>query len=279
MGPEKHDRRSREPASRLGSGKRPHRVKRVLITGASGLVGRVLIERLSDRYELVAHSRKPSGHAGAVGDISSFETVLSIVADTAPHAIVHLAAAATVESPWPEVLSSNVIGTYNVFEAARIAGVELVVFASSNHVIGGYELEGGPSLYRNDDTRLYDEHSELKPDSLYGASKVFGEALGRFYSDRLGVRVICLRIGSVVKEDDPAIAARSGSGDWLGLTPDQLLLRYQATWLSQRDCAELFACALESQVPWAVAYGTSDNRRKIWDLTSARELLGYRPID
>jgi nucleoside-diphosphate-sugar epimerase len=202
-----------------------------------------------------------------------------MIADVAPHAVVHLAAASSVESPWSEVLSSNIIGTYNVFEAARIAGVEQVVFASSNHVIGGYELEGSPSLYRIEDTRQYDEHSDLKPDSLYGSSKIFGEAVGRFYSDRHGLRVVCLRIGSVLKDDDPAVAARSGSGGWLGLTPERLLLRYQATWLSQRDCAELFACALESQVPWAVAFGTSDNRRKIWDLTSARELLGYRPSD
>jgi nucleoside-diphosphate-sugar epimerase len=254
-------------------------MKRVLITGASGLIGRVLIERLNHRYDLVLHSHRPSSHSSLVGDISDYETVRSMVADAAPYAVVHLAAAASVESPWPEVLSSNITGTYNVFEAARISGVELVVFASSNHVIGGYELEGSQSLYRMDDARVYDEHSDLKPDSLYGVSKVFGEALGRFYSDRHGVRVVCLRIGSVVKEDDPAIASRSGSGGWLGLTPDQLLLRYQATWLSQRDCAELFACALESQVTWAVAYGTSDNRRKIWDLTSARELLGFRPSD
>jgi nucleoside-diphosphate-sugar epimerase len=254
-------------------------LKRVLITGASGLIGRVLTERLSDRYDLVLHRRRPLERGGLTGDLSSFETVRSIVAHAAPYAVVHLAAASSVESPWPEVLNSNIIGTYNVFEAARSAGVELVVFASSNHVIGGYELEGSPSLYRIDDTRLYDEHSELKPDSLYGASKVFGEALGRFYSDRHALRVVCLRIGSVVKDDDPAIAARSGSGGWLGLAPDQLLQRYQATWLSQRDCAELFACALESQALWAVAYGTSDNRRKIWDLTSARELLGFRPSD
>jgi nucleoside-diphosphate-sugar epimerase len=213
------------------------------------------------------------------GDISNFEAVRSMVAGAAPHAVVHLAAAASVESPWPEVLGSNIIGTYNVFEAARAAGVELVVFASSNHVIGGYEIEGSPSLYQIDDSRVYDEHSDLKPDSLYGASKVFGEALGRYYSDRHGLRVVCLRIGSVVKDDDPAVASRSGSGGWLGLTPDELLLRYRATWLSQRDCAELFACALDSQVRWAVAYGTSDNRRKIWDLTSARELLGFRPAD
>jgi nucleoside-diphosphate-sugar epimerase len=254
-------------------------VKRVLVTGGAGLIGRVLIERLSDRYEFVVHTRRPFDGTSVVGDLSDFDAVHSIVADAGPHAIVHLAAAASVELPWSDVLTSNIVGTYNVFEAARINSVELVVFASSNHVIGGYEIEGGPDLYRIDDTRVYDEHSDLRPDSLYGASKAFGEALGRLYSDQHGVRVVCLRIGSVLRDDDPAIAARSGSASWLGLTPDQLLARYQATWLSQRDCAELFACALESRLPWALAYGTSDNRRKIWDLTSARELLGFHPAD
>lgn len=254
-------------------------MKRVLVTGASGLIGHVLIERLSDRYDLVLHSRRSLPQGGPRGEISNFETVRTMVADAAPFAIVHLAAAATLEATWPDVLSANIVGTYNVFEAARLAGVELVVFGSSNHVIGGYELDGSPSLYRVDDDRLYDEHSDVRPDSLYGASKVFGEAVGRFYSERHGLRVVCLRIGSVLKDDNPAIAARSGSGAWLHLTPDELLMRYQATWLSHRDCAELFVCALESQVPWAVAYGTSDNRRKIWDLTSARDLLGFRPSD
>ena len=254
-------------------------MKRVLVTGASGLIGRVLVERLSDRYQLIIHSRKPASNATEIGDISSFETVLAIVADAAPDSVVHLAAAASIESAWPDILNSNVIGTYNVFEAARITGVEQVVFASSNHVIGGYELERGASLYEVGDTRIYDEHAELRPDSLYGVSKVFGEALGRFYSDRQGMRVVCLRVGSVLKDDNPAIAARSGSGGWLNLTPDQLLTRYQATWLSQRDCAELFASALESNVKWAVVYGTSDNRRKIWDLKSAIELLGFHPAD
>jgi nucleoside-diphosphate-sugar epimerase len=254
-------------------------VKRVLVTGAGGLIGRILIERLGGRYEILASSRRPSIPGGQVVDISNFEAVRSMVEDAAPYALVHLAAAASVESPWPEVLSSNIVGTHNVFEAARIAGVKMVVFASSNHVIGGYELEGSPSLYRIGDERIYDEQTELKPDSLYGVSKVFGEALGRYYSDRHGLRVVCLRIGSVLKDDNPAVAARAGSGAWLGLTPDQLLLRYQATWLSQRDCAELFACAIESQRPWVVAFGTSDNGRKIWDLTSAIELLGFHPVD
>ncbi len=254
-------------------------MKRVLVTGANGLIGRVLIARLSDRYEFVAHGRRTRPPVTKVADLSDLGAMTELFEETAPQAVVHLAAASSVESPWPDVLSANIIGTYNVFEAARKAGVEQVVFASSNHVIGGYELEAGPSLYRLDDSRQFDEHSDVKPDSLYGASKVFGEAVGRFYSDRHGIRVVCLRIGSVVESDDPDVAARSGSSAWLRLKPDELLARYRSTWLSQRDCAELFACSLESPLRWAVAYGTSDNRRKIWDLTSANSLLGFRPVD
>jgi nucleoside-diphosphate-sugar epimerase len=239
----------------------------------------VLKAHLSGRYELVTHGRRSTSTADHVGDISDLAFVETMVRETAPAAIVHLAAAATVESEWRDVLQANIGGTYNVYEAARRAGVDLVVFASSNHAVGGFELEGAPALYREDDPRVYRDTDPPWPDSLYGASKVFGEALGRTYADRYGVRVICLRIGSVLREDDPVEAVGQGAGGWLRLSRDEMLMRYRATWLSQRDCAQLVACALESPVRWAVAFGTSDNVRKIWDLTSAIELLGYRPQD
>ncbi len=254
-------------------------MKRVLITGAAGLIGGILTSRLADRYDLVTHVHRESSTANFVGDISSFDFVSSMVASSNPDAIIHLAAAATLESEWDVVLGANIVGAYNIFESARQAGVDRVVFASTNHVIGGYELNGGGELYRLNDERVYSESTVPWPDSLYGASKVFGEALGRLYADRHHLRVICLRIGSVLPDDDPARAVASGAGGWLHLSPEDLLHRYQATWLSHRDCTELFACALEANVDWAVAYGTSNNRRKIWDITSASKLLGYRPAD
>jgi nucleoside-diphosphate-sugar epimerase len=197
-----------------------------------------------------------------VADVADYDAIRP--AFDGVDAVVHLAAAAAVESSWDDVLRSNIVGTRNVFEAARDAGVPHVVFASSNHVIGGYERDGRPQIFEPDDDRLYDEHVDPRPDSLYGVSKGFGELLGRFYSDTHGLRVICLRIGWVRSTDEPPHDHPQA----------------EAIWLSHRDCAQLFAKAIDADnVHWAVAYGISDNPRAFWDLRSARELLGYRPED
>ncbi|HWH23893.1 MAG TPA: NAD(P)-dependent oxidoreductase [Candidatus Limnocylindria bacterium] len=234
--------------------------KRVLITGADGLIGGILRDRLAGQFDFRLLTRSPIDERSHVADIADLQAIRPAFRDV--DAVVHLAASSSVESDWPDVLDANLVGAYNVFEAARETGVGQLVFASSNHVIGGYEVDGAPEIYEHDDGRVYDEHAELRPDSLYGVSKVFGEALGRYYADRHGLRVICLRIGWMV-EDDSA--------------PDTP--RGRTIWLSHADCAELFRCALNSDVRWAVAYGTSDNPRQIWDLTSARELIGFRPRD
>jgi nucleoside-diphosphate-sugar epimerase len=196
-----------------------------------------------------------------LADVSDYEALRPALDGI--DAVVHMAGASAVDSTWDAVLSANIIGARNVFEAAREAGVPHVVFASSNHLIGGYERDGRPEIYDLDDERLYDEHVDPRPDSLYGVSKGFGELLGRYYSDTYGMRVICLRIGWVREDDAPPRDHPSA----------------EAIWLSPRDCAQLIARAIDTDVRWAVAYGISNNPRAFWDLTSARELLGYEPQD
>ena len=176
-------------------------------------------------------------------------------------------------------MSSNIIGTYNVFEAARLARVDRVVFASSNHVVGMFEVASGPSLYRLDDPRMIDHRDEIRPDSIYGTSKVFGEALGRYYAERYDMSVVCLRIGSVLPDDDPDGPSVAEASGWLGLSVADRYRRLRATWLSQRDCGRLVASALDAEVGWAVVFGTSANPRRIWDLEHAREAIGYEPQD
>jgi nucleoside-diphosphate-sugar epimerase len=179
--------------------------------------------------------------------------------------VVHLAAASDPDSSWSDVLDANIIGTRNVFEATREAGVAQVVFASSNHAMGMYEVEGAPEIYRHDPAKsLVDEHADSRPDSLYGVSKGYGELLGRYYVERHGLRVICLRIGWVWEKDEPPINHP----------------RAEAIWLSQRDCAQLVSRAIDADdVKWAVVYGISNNPRGFFDLASAREILGYEPQD
>ena len=160
---------------------------------------------------------------------------------------MHLAGISS-EAPFADVLGANIDGTYQVFDAARRAGVRRVVFASSNHAVGFTPR-----------TRLATVDLPPRPDTYYGVSKVFGEALGRLYVDRYGMQVVCLRIGSW--QDRPE-------------TP-----RHLSTWLSPSDGIRLLHAALTApDVEFAVVYGTSANTRGWWDLRPARA-LGYRPVD
>ena len=251
---------------------------RVLVTGAGGVIGRVVRERLAGRYDLTYLTRRPAGFPSHVADLRDLDA--SRPAFVGVDAVVHLAATSSVESPWDDVLEDNIVSTYNVFEAARAAGVGRVVFASSNHAIGMYEVDASPALYALDDRRRWSVDVPVRPDSLYGVSKVFGEALGRMYADRYGLQVICLRIGAVLEHDDPTRAPAGRPFHPLPvLTSREARERLRAVWLSHRDCAQLIGRALDAPIPWAVVYGVSDNPRRFWDLQPARELLGYVPED
>jgi len=250
-------------------------VRRILLTGAEGVIGTAVREHLGGRYELTSLTLARQEFPSHVADIGDLEAILPAFEDV--DAVVHLAASAGLETPWDDVLHNNIVGTYNVFEAARQAGVARVVFASSNHTVGMYELDGAPGLYDVDDERRYDHMAELRPDSLYGVSKAYGEALGRMYMERHGVRVFCLRIGAVRANDDPTAPT---ANPLIDLDAEGRRNRLRAVWLSQRDCAELIASCLEAEdVSWAVVYGVSGNPRRFWDLSHAREVLGWEPQD
>jgi nucleoside-diphosphate-sugar epimerase len=250
----------------------------VLVTGANGVIGRIVQEHLGDRYNLRLMTHRPAAYPSFVADIADLQAILP--AFEGIDAVIHLAGNPSVQAPWDSILSDNLIGTYNVFEAARRAGVAAVIYASSNHAIGEYEGDGLPELYRLDDERVYDHTVEVRPDSLYGVSKVYAEALGRFYHDRYGMRVYNLRIGSVLANDDPRDPSIATNAGWLPLSPSDAYARYRATWLSHRDCAQLIERCLEAtEVDWAVVYGISNNPRQFWDLQHARELLGFEPVD
>ncbi|MBA2278071.1 MAG: NAD(P)-dependent oxidoreductase [Chloroflexia bacterium] len=255
-----------------------HERKRVLVTGADGLIGRLVMEALDDEYELIGLARNLSGYATVIADISDLAALLPVMEGV--DAVVHLAATSAVESPWARVLPDNLIGTYNVFEAARRAGVERVIFASSNHAIGTYETENAPALYELGDGRAWDHHADIRPDSLYGVSKVFGEALGRFYADHHGLRVFCLRIGGVRDPEDPSHPNQLWA-DMGDTSPETVAKRkrMRAVWLSERDCVQLITRCLESDERWALVYGISDNPRQFWDLGHARGILEYAPRD
>jgi nucleoside-diphosphate-sugar epimerase len=254
---------------------------RVLVTGANGLIGGLVMAAWRDpdsRLDPVGLARDPGPDADIVVDIGDLEALVGACAGV--DAIVHLAATSAVDSAWDAVLASNLIGTYHVFEAARQAGVPRIVFASSNHSIGTYELEGAPELYELDDPRVYDHTVEIRPDSLYGVSKVYGEALGRHYVDQHGLKVVCLRIGGV---RDPGAPSHPNQlwADMSDRSPETLALRrrMRAVWLSERDCVQLIERSLLTEEPWVLVYGISNNPRRFWDIEHARRVLGYAPQD
>jgi NAD+ dependent glucose-6-phosphate dehydrogenase len=250
-------------------------LRRILVTGAEGVIGTAVREHLAGRYELTSLTLTEQAFPSHVADISDLDAIRP--AFEGVDAVVHLAASAELETPWGDVLRNNIVGTYNVFEAARLAGATRVVFASSNHVIGMFELDGAPALYDPDDDRSYDHTAEIRPDSLYGVSKAYGEALGRMYMERHGLRVFCLRIGAVRAHDDPTSPT---ANPLIDLDAQGRRNRLRAVWLSRRDCAELIASCLDVEdVSWAVVYGVSSNPRRFWDLTHGRELLGWEPRD
>jgi NAD+ dependent glucose-6-phosphate dehydrogenase len=251
--------------------------KKVVITGAEGVVGTVLRAGLADSYELLNLTRTPQPFPCVVCDLADEAGLAAAFAGA--HAVIHLAAAATLDAEWPEVLASNIAGTRNALEAAARAGVEVVVYASSGHVLGGVEQRVGPSLYDLDDPRVFDETTPAEPDTLYAVSKLHGEVLGRFYARTRGLRAIAIRFGTVLADDNPR-TTNAGRGRSAGMTLAERYPRIRAKWLSHRDCCQLVRCAIEAKgVREAVVFGTSNNPRQIWSLRAARELLGYAPQD
>jgi uronate dehydrogenase len=162
-------------------------VKTVLVTGAAGDIGTHLSRELAGRYALRLSDRRPlkppRGQTFVRADISKMADALRITRGV--DAIVHLGGY-SVEGPWPAILQANIVGGYNVFEAARRNRVKRIVFPTSNHAVG---------YYRRDQT--IDHRVYIKPDSRYGVSKVFGEALGSLYADKYGMECFMIRIGNV----------------------------------------------------------------------------------
>jgi nucleoside-diphosphate-sugar epimerase len=166
------------------------------------------------------------------------------------------------------MLPNNIVGTYHVFEAARQAGVTRVIYASSNHAAGFAVTESTP----------VGPDAPVRPDSLYGVTKCYGEALGRFYHDRYGLQVICLRIGTCHGGDDladqrqrmHAAVARGGSFPY---GPRQ----YVSMWLHPEDMSQLVHKSLETDCPFGIYYGISGNTPAAFDLSATRRELGYDP--
>jgi uronate dehydrogenase len=234
------------PQARPGAG------RTVLVTGAAGAIGRITCAGLAARgWKVRGLDKDPlDGVDGladppVVADVQDAAAVGKAMAGV--EAVVHLAGIAT-EAPFAEILAANIDGTFQVFDAARREGVRRIVYASSNHAVG-YTPR----------TELVPVDVRPRPDTYYGVSKVFGEALGSLLVDRYGLEVVCLRIGSWKQYPET--------------------VRELSSWLSPADGVRLISAALTApDVGFAVVYGISANTRAWWDLAPARA-LGYLSVD
>lgn len=263
--------------------------KHVLVTGALGIVGSAIWEALADRdeYRFSALDRESAESLDVhVGDITRYEEIRP--AFDGVDAVVHLAGYPRTDGTFGEVLENNVVGTYNVLECARDAGVEQFVFASSNHAVGMYEADAAPGIYEPDHELLVDHTAPHRPDSYYGASKCYGEDLGRYYVEGEGApfRFYALRFGAIQtpEYDHPYGYAEIGvdDGDWTRGSPEYeaKVARMKAIWQSRRDAAQLVDCCLQdTDVTFDVFYGVSDTDRGWFDIRHAADVLGYGPRD
>jgi uronate dehydrogenase len=222
---------------------------RILLTGAGGGVATMIRPLLAERYpDLRLSDIKPvaglaAGTPFVAANLARIDEIERAVEGI--DGIIHLGGY-SVEGPWEAIHEANIVGCYNLFEAARRQGVKRVVFASSNHAVGFYPRSApiGPDV-------------TPRPDSRYGISKVFGEAVGSFFADKFGLKVLSLRIGNV------------------GLKP--LDRRRLAIWLHPEDLLQLCRIGLEHpHLHYEVFYGASLNERSWWD-NSAAYRYGYRP--
>jgi uronate dehydrogenase len=224
---------------------------RILMTGSAGMLGKALREPLANDCEWLRLSdigvmEKAQKHEEvAQCDLADMTAVHALCEGV--NAIVHFGGVST-EQPFDAILHSNIIGLYNLYEAAREHGVRRILFASSNHVMG---------FYRQSET--IDANSPPRPDGLYGVSKAFGEDLSRMYFDKYGIETLCMRIGSSFPEPDKR--------------------RSLASWLSHADLYRMVKAGLEATVVGhSIIYGVSDNQAKWYDNRLANH-IGYRAKD
>lgn len=231
----------------------------VLITGACGNIGRKLRIAWEDVYDLILIDSE------AGGDPEVFQADLSVFDEewiTHFHGVdtvVHLAANPNDQAELAELAAPNLDALANVFNAAALAGVERIIFASSNHIMSGL---------KNDPPELISVDAPPAPSGTYGTLKYVGERFGKSLAHAFDVTFISLRLGYI---QPGANRPDTISDEW-----------HKKLWISNGDLVRLFDAAVEAEIEdqlFLVANGVSRNHGGLWDLTDAAEVLGYLPED
>jgi dTDP-4-dehydrorhamnose reductase len=240
----------------------PTKRRRVLVTGAAGNIGSYFAEHTHRKHDLrlmVRGDEKPEkiervrGFGELVeGDITNLDDMKRVCAGV--DTVLHLAANPSAYATWDELLPANIVGTYNTFVAAKSAGCRRVIYASSIHAVSGYAPDVQVKTIE-----------PVNPGDLYGVTKCFGEALARYMAEQEGLSSICLRIGAFQPRE---AAAKDESIEMVD------------AWVSRRDLNQLIErCIDVVELRFAVFHGLSNNRFKRLDISDARQLVGYAPVD
>lgn len=243
---------------------------RIVVTGAAGLIGSVLVPALSEEANVLGVDRRRGRRPGIRrADLTRLGATRAAVRGA--DVVIDLAARSAADSTWHDVERTNIRISMNVFEASRLEHVPRVIVASSNHVTGLYEREEpyasivsgrydglDPAVIRR--IRVGDP---VRPDGFYALGKLLAESTGRYYSDVHGLSVMCLRIGTVNQADAPT-------------NP-----RHFATLLTHADLLQLIRCCIHApdSLRFGVFYGVSANTWRLWEISDAASAIGFAPQD
>ncbi|MCI0641780.1 MAG: NAD(P)-dependent oxidoreductase [Gemmataceae bacterium] len=264
-------------------------LRSILITGAAGNLGGKLRRHFAGRFSLRLIDAQPRGDPDIVAaNLATWdERWVSLFAGT--DVVFHFAADPEAYHPWPDLVGPNLDAMIHVYQAAARQGVRRFVFASSNHVMGGYQDDPGVRITTDLPPRpglRYVAHGHERDSTAYASAKLFGERLGKCYAESHGMEVIAARIGWVYRggPNEPA-SLPAERGPW-----------FRLMWLSDRDfCHLMERCAL-AELPeksaagaplphgrgsekFVIVHGMSANSGMAWDLESPRRVLGYEPRD
>ncbi len=230
----------------------------MLLTGAAGKVAQVALRGLGGRYDWRLTDCRPLPEMQeqhrwpfTLADLADLKSLIPLCQGM--HTVLHLGAVSNAHADWDALLPANVIGVYNILEAAHRAGCARVILASSIMAVDGYpQGECIPADW------------PVRPLNLYGATKAWAEAAGRFYADQRGLSVLCLRLGWVTER-----RARS-------LLPGH---RYLTAALIHEDLLRLLAAALDApaDLHFGIFHGISNNQVKRLDIAETSRVLGYAP--
>lgn len=232
-------------------------LKRILLTGAMGRIGRTVFENCQDDYAFTLvdvaprHEEISAPHKSVVVDLSDPNGLAELCHGV--DAVVHLAGVPDPKAEFDALLPANILATTYLLKAAQEAGCSRFVFARSAQTIEGYPVD-----------RQIVPGMSVAPANLYGVTKCYGEALCSYYATQKGMSCVALRIGAFEPVEGHELANA----------------RDLSAWLSYRDAVHLVVRSIEADVDgFLIGYGISNNRFKRLDLTETKRVLGYAPQD